>query len=262
MKIQLLAQGVILVIFANWFAFDAIGQSDLTPLFPSMPVLKNKASCYAGNGDFADARQPETNFWVVRFDGDRFALGLADLNLPSSEIWENDVGEGFKPGTRTLALEFGANGGVAMFGGHQRHDLALASLSYGYVLGPVLGKDHWYRGNWELRLELFGGSEFSPTHSWIVGLTPHVRYDFATGTRWVPFVDVGAGVTGTGISAPDLGSSFEFNLQSGGGVHYFIRRDLALTIEAHYLHVSCAGITSPNLGLNGVTGMIGLTKFF
>jgi hypothetical protein len=33
-------------------------------------------------------------------------------------------------------------------------------------------------------------------------------------------------------------------------------------VEARYLHVSDAGISSPNFGLNGVMGMIGLTWFF
>src|SRR5271166_2582851 len=157
MKIQLLARCVIPALFAFGLGFNAVAQSDLPPVFSSMPVLKDKAHCYAGNGDLADDGQLETNVWLARFDGSQFDLGLPDLSLPSSEIWEDDIGGGFKPGTRTLALELGANGGVAMLGGHKKHDLALASLSYGCVLGPVVGKDHWFKGNWELRAELFGG---------------------------------------------------------------------------------------------------------
>jgi len=37
---------------------------------------------------------------------------------------------------------------------------------------------------------------------WVVGLTPHLRYNFATGTRWIPFVDGGAGVTATASALP------------------------------------------------------------
>jgi hypothetical protein len=29
-----------------------------------------------------------------------------------------------------------------------------------------------------------------------------------------------------------------------------------------YVHWSCAGIHHPNLGLNGITGMLGVTFFF
>jgi hypothetical protein len=130
------------------------------------------------------------------------------------------------------------------------------------VLGRVLGGDHWYRGNFEFRAELFSGAQFSPSTEWVVGLTPHLRYNFATGTRWVPFADFGAGVSGTSIGPPDLSGTFEFNLQAEVGVHRFLRDNLALTFEVRYMHMSCAGLSSPNAGLNTVMGLIGLSWFF
>ena len=184
------------------------------------------------------------------------------LESRASSIWENGVGDGFRSGVESVGLSFGANYGVAVFGGQESHHLALVSLSYGRMLGPARGEGHWYRGNLELRGELFSGAEFSPSTEWFVGLTPHLRYSFATGGRWVPFADVGAGVTATSIGPPDLSGTFEFNLQAGGGFHWFLKDNLALTVEAHYAHWSCAWLTTPNLGLNGVTGMVGLTFFF
>jgi hypothetical protein len=150
---------------------------------------------------------------------------------------------------------------MAAFGSTQAHDLALTSLSYGHMWGPVQGRDHWYRGNFEWRVELFGGGQYRPESDWLVGLTPHLRYNFATGTRWIPFLDGGAGVTATGIDHPDLGGTFEFNEQACLGVHWFARDNVALTGEVKYMHVSCAGINKPNRGLNDVICMIGLTWF-
>ena len=95
-----------------------------------------------------------------------------------------------------------------------------------------------------------------------MGLIAHLRYNFATGTRWILFLDGGAGVTATGIGHPDLGGTFEFNHQAGVGVLWFLKENVALSLEARYVHWSCAGISNPNLGLNGVTGMLGLTFFF
>jgi len=185
---------------------------------------------------------------------------------PSGEsIWENGVGEGFRSKTQSIGVSAGALGGIASFGSQQAHDLGLLSLSYGHMLGGVKGTDHWYRGNFEWRLELFGGMQFHPdvdTDGWVVGLTPHLRYNFATGTRWIPFLDGGAGVTATGIGPPDLSGTFEFNLQAGTGILWFFRDNVALSVEARYLHMSCAGISKPNLGLNGVTGLLGLAYFF
>ncbi|MDB6124287.1 MAG: putative exported protein [Pedosphaera sp.] len=188
--------------------------------------------------------------------------GRLRMEEPGLSIWQNGVGNGFRAGTESIGLGLEANYGISMFGGRESHRLALASLSYGYVLDSVHGKDHWYRGNWELRGELFSGAEYSPKKEWLVGLTPHLRHEFSIGTRCVPFVDIGAGVTATSIGPPDLSGTFEFNLQACVGTHWFIEENVALTMEVRYLHMSCAGLHDPNLGLNGVTGMAGLTFFF
>jgi hypothetical protein len=177
-------------------------------------------------------------------------------------IWQGEVGEGFRRGVQTLSLEAGGAGGLVAFGSRQAHDFALTSVSYGYMLGKVVGEGHWYRGNWEIRGELFGGLQVSPSRDWLVGLTPHLRYNFATGTRWIPFADAGAGVSATDIGPPDASGTFEFNLQANGGVHWFMRDDLALTFEVGYVHLSCAGIHKPNLGINAVKGLFGVTWFF
>ena len=181
---------------------------------------------------------------------------------PNTNIWEDGVGQGFKSGVPSLSISLGAGAGVKIFGGSERHDLALTSLTYGWMLGTVWGEDQWYRGNWEFRAEVFTGAQFSPTTESLVGLTPHLRYNVATGTRWIPFIDIGAGVSATSIGAPDLSGTFEFNLQTAAGVHWFIRDHLALDIQARYLHLSCAGLHTPNLGVNNVGGLVGITCFF
>lgn len=193
------------------------------------------------------------------------SVAVPQLSAPKPTIWQDGVGSGFAPTAQDFTVEAGATRGVIIFGSRQAHDLGLLSISYGHMLGRVIGGDHWYRGNFEGRLELFGGMQFHPqvdTDGWLIGLTPHLRYNFATGTRWLPFVDAGAGVTATGIGPPDLSSTFEFNLQATTGVHYFLRDNLALTGDIRFLHVSCGGIHSPNLGINDVACMLGLTFFF
>jgi len=188
----------------------------------------------------------------------------SELNLeaPATGIWQGGVGERFRSTVETFSVEAGVALGMAAFGSSQAHDLALLSLSYGHMLGHVKGEGHWYRGNFEGRLELFGGGQYSPSSEWVIGLTPHLRYNFATGTRWIPFLDGGAGVTATGIGHPDLGGTFEFNLQATAGVHWFFRDNLVLTGDVRYMHMSCAGIDRPNQGVNNVVFMIGVTWFY
>jgi hypothetical protein len=187
----------------------------------------------------------------------------SSLGTDAHSIWEAGIGEGFRVGTYTLGFSAGASAGVAVFGGKLDHDLALMSLNYGRVISEVKGIGHWYRGNWELRGELFGGSQFSPNAGeWVVGLAPHLRYNFASGSHWVPFLDGGAGVSATSINRPDLSNTFEFNLQACVGVQWFLRDQCAITLEARWLHLSCAGISTPNQGVNTIVGMIGVSWFF
>ena len=184
------------------------------------------------------------------------------LNPTPRGIWENGVGEGFRSKTQSLTVSAGATYGFASFGSHEQHHLAMGSLTYGHMLGHAVGEGHWWHGNPEFRLELFSGAQFEPDTRWFVGLTPHLRYNFATGTRWVPFVDAGAGVTATSIGPPDMSGTFEFNLQAGTGIMWVLRDNLALSLEARYVHWSCAGLHQPNSGLNGLTGLLGITYFF
>jgi hypothetical protein len=192
------------------------------------------------------------------------SLSATTLTLApaAASIWEQGLGQGFRARTQSVGLGLGAAYGFAAFGGLEQHHFVLASLTYGYMLGPTLAPNHWFRGNFEIRAELFGGAQFSPSTDWIIGLAPHLRYNFATGSRWLPFIDAGAGVTATGIGRPDLSGTFEFNLQAGVGVRWFVTDTVALSCEARLLHFSCAGISQPNTGVNAILGMLGFTKFF
>ena len=226
-----------------------------------LPILLLLGTFAAWAQNLPSPKLPPPDQSIASSTNDSSLSGLM-FNPPPGGIWKNGVGEGFKSAVQSISLSTGAGYGLKIFGSEQNHDLALASLSYGYMLGSVVGEDHWYRGNWEFRGELFGGEQFSPRNDWLVGLTPHLRYNFATGTRWIPYVDGGAGVTATSIGPPDLSHTFEFNLQAAAGVRWFLKDNLALSIEARYLHLSCASMYSPNLGLNNVNGMLGISWFF
>src|SRR6185503_4013970 len=84
-------------------------------------------------------------------------LSMTQPALESSRqsIWESGVGEGFRSRVQSITVSAGATYGFVAFGGHEGHNLALVSLTYGRMLGHTVGQDHWYRGNLEGRLELF-----------------------------------------------------------------------------------------------------------
>ena len=184
-----------------------------------------------------------------------------DLTSGEKGIWAGGIGGGFRAGTHVLGIGIGGTRGVIILGGEERHNLALFSVSYGWMIGDVKGKD-WYRGNWEIRGELFGGAQMNSETDGIIGITPHIRYHFATGSPIVPYLDAGAGVAFTDIRAPDLGGTFQFNLQASAGVNYFIRDAVAIHLEARYIHVSSASIHSPNNGINTIGVFMGVSTYF
>ena len=195
------------------------------------------------------------------FASQTLSLAEATPSIPRS-IWKDGVGNGFREDTFDAGFSLGAGFGTRILGSRQTHDLALASGSFGWVFTDVVAPDKWWRGNWEWLNEVFSGAQVNHDNHYFVGGMTGLRYDFATGTRWVPFVDGGVGLAGTDIHHPDLGQTFEFNTQVGVGTHYFLRDDTAVTVQYRWLHFSDAGMTKVNKGVNTQMFETGLTWFF
>jgi lipid A 3-O-deacylase len=184
------------------------------------------------------------------------------LSPPAEDVHQPHLGEGFTSGTREVGFSIIGGFGLRTFGSRHPHDLSLGSLHYGWIFSDVVAKGHWYQGNWELIGELFGGAQYNSHVAYIAGITPGLRYNFITGTRFVPFVHGGVGATLTDIRTPDLGSVFQFNLQGGVGIHWFWRENAAFTAQYRFMHISNAGIHQPNQGINAHVVIIGASWFF
>ena len=184
------------------------------------------------------------------------------LNSTRVPIWRSKVGDGFRAGTWQAGVSAGAGFGVRILGSSRPHDLALLDLQLGWICSDVVADRHWWRGNWEMIGQLFGGIQFNGHEAYLAGLTAALRYNFVTGTRWVPFFEGGGGPSLTDISHPDLSTKFEFNLHAAAGAHYFFRDNLAATFEYRFFHLSNAGMDRPNLGVNSNLFFGGLNWFF
>jgi opacity protein-like surface antigen len=184
---------------------------------------------------------------------------------PPAGIWNAGVGSGLRKGTLDADFEAGAGPGLKIRGtlsNSRTHDLAMTSIGLGYILNDAAADGPWYSGNWELRLELFGGFQFSPDTASFIGPMASLQYNFVTGTRFVPYVGFGLGISETDIGRPDLSTTFEFNLDGKVGVYYFLTDNLALTLNGQYIHFSNAGIETPNRGVNTLVFSTGVKWFF
>ncbi len=179
-----------------------------------------------------------------------------------SESANDALGAGFAKHTLQSGFSLGAGVGQQAFGSTVSHNLALASASIGWICSDVMASNHWYRGNWEFIGELYGGAQTYPNTHYLTGITPLLRYNVITYSRWMPFINGGLGVARTDIGYPDLSGLTQFTPQAGFGTHYFLQKDVALTFEYRFLHLSNGGFTQPNNGVNTQMFFLGLNWFF
>lgn len=138
----------------------------------------------------------------------------------------------------------------------------LTELQVGWMLTDV-NHAGWLRGNVELIGAVMGGTVFDGKGSYMVGGTLMARYNFIQPDwRWVPFVQGGAGAELTDFDQFLIGEHFNFNLDIGAGVRYFIRQDWSLNAECRYQHLSNAKLSSHDIGINALGPMIGISHFF
>src|SRR5271169_3690398 len=151
----------------------------------------------------------------------------------------------------------------AAYGNGDRHSLTFASLLprisffLPYGVDQPLARYNWHA---EWLVEPIVSYITNSTATVEAGVNPlffSLRYD--QGQRLVPFVEGGEGVLYTDLRGERLGTRFQFSSQGGAGLHWFFSQTKALTIGWRIRHISNAGISHPNRGLNTNFFEIGLS---
>ena len=135
-------------------------------------------------------------------------------------------------------------------------------LQAGYTVTDVHGPTP-IRGSLEVIFEPTFLIIRTPERGFGEGASFLARYNFVTGTRWVPFFDLGIGLLHWNIELPRaLETHFNFTLQVGTGLHYFVADHLAVTGEVRLFHISNSHRESPNIGINSMVYVLGASYFF
>jgi opacity protein-like surface antigen len=97
----------------------------------------------------------------------------------------------------------------------------------------------------------------------VASLAALLKYNLRTGTRLVPFVEGGGGVSYASERVPQQpgGTHFNFVLEAGAGVHYLLGDRTALTAEWRFHHFSNGDLQPPNPSLNSSLFLIGVSIF-
>lgn len=127
--------------------------------------------------------------------------------------------------------------------------------------------NRFLKGSFESIIEIDTMPVVNGPASIVIGGSLLMRYNFATykRRRLVFYGQMGGGGMYTDAylyRRGVLSTGFEFIINWGCGCSYFLTDRLALNTELSYLHFSNSGIQLPNIGVNEIGGLIGITYYF
>jgi hypothetical protein len=93
------------------------------------------------------------------------------------------------------------------------------------------------------------------------GLNPFaLKWNFIPHHNIAPYVDIGGGTLFTNIKAPPGTSHVNFTTSAALGVH-FLRSKYNWSAEVRFMHISNAGLSTPNPGINTIQVRLGFGRF-
>lgn len=171
--------------------------------------------------------------------------------------------DGFQAGTWHLGVMGGYSIFHKIFAGRTANvHFAPLLAQIGYTVTDVHGPSP-VRGSLEVIFEPTLLITATPQKTIAEGASLLLRYNFVTGSRWVPFFDMGVGILRWNLELPRMmRTHFNFTIQGGPGLHYFATDQLAITGQVRLHHVSNGGRGSPNVGVNSSVYLLGISYFF
>ena len=144
----------------------------------------------------------------------------------------------------------------------QNRSAAFVLPRLGFVVTDPLGAG-WWRGNVEVLAEPLFARFTQPFAAEAAGGSLVIKYNFLSFGRWMPFWDAGAGMIWTNLAPriPEESTQFEFVLETGPGVHYFMTDTVTLTMGVRLHHISNGGLGDRNTGINAVLPYVGVSVF-
>jgi hypothetical protein len=134
-------------------------------------------------------------------------------------------------------------------------------------VGKVLTDEH---GSGLLRGNLEYGVDVIPTYllifpqrtSYAGGFDPFIlKWNFTSGSKVAPYLEFGGGVLLSLDDVPPGTSNVNFMPQASLGVQIFTREKRAVSVAAKYVHISNAGLATPNPGINTIQFSVGYHWF-
>jgi opacity protein-like surface antigen len=135
--------------------------------------------------------------------------------------------------------------------------------SWTIVLTDPIGKS-WYAGQILLGAEIVYIEFQQPELTHGIGFTPKIKYLFKGFHSVRPYIEFAGGpfYTDLGGRIPEESSRFNFILTAGGGLSWFVKPRMSLNVGYRFHHISNAGTSYPNIGLNSSLPFGGFSFYF
>ena len=133
---------------------------------------------------------------------------------------------------------------------------------FGYFLSDEMGSG-WYRGQFEHVLELPLLLVVDPKTRIMTGGNVLAKWNLTGLARdgFLPYVFAGGGLLYVDLGLRSMGSKLDFSYGGGTGIQYFLKKDVALSAEYRYHHISNASTAQPNEPLNSSKFLFGISVF-
>lgn len=159
-------------------------------------------------------------------------------------------------------VQFWSGGGHSVAGGTKNTGVFNLGLRYGWVLTGPHGPG-FLKGNFEYAVDAVPMFlVFQPANTaYGVGVNPlGLKWNFVAHGPIAPYFELGGGTLFTTHNVPAGTSSVNFTSGAALGFHHLGER-ITWSLDVRYVHISNAGLTSPNPGINTVQVRIGMGAF-
>jgi hypothetical protein len=159
-------------------------------------------------------------------------------------------------------VQIWAAGGHSVSGGRGNAGVFNAGLRYGWILtGPHL--PGFLRGRFEYAVDAVPVFfVFQPANTaYGVGFDPlGLKWNFERRGRLSPYLELCGGALFTDHNVPTSTNPVNFTPQAALGVHILGAKH-NVSLELRYMHISNAGLATPNPGINTVQVRLGVGRF-
>lgn len=133
---------------------------------------------------------------------------------------------------------------------------------YGWILTDPIGPGP-LRGRFEYAVDVAPAFVITQSNgtAYGLGLTPvGLKWNFATPRRVVPYVELEGGLLFSNTKVPPGTSKVNFTPSGAFGLH-FPRSKFNWSAEVRFMHISNAGLATPNPGINTIQVRLGFGLF-